>query len=100
MLPRICQVQVVGPHRLALTFTDGHQGIADVAPWIYGRGGVFTPLHDPAYFARVTVDHDAGTVTWPNGVDLDPDMLYEAALAAPQDSRRGTPAGGMEREAS
>lgn len=87
MLPRICHVQVVGPHRLALTFTDGHHGIADVGPWICGRGGVFTPLHDPAYFARASVDHAAGTVVWPNGVDLDPDMLYEAARAIPVGSQ-------------
>lgn len=100
MLPRVSQVRVVGPFRLALSFTDGCQGVADLAPLIREAHGVFTPLHDPAYFARVTVDHDAGTVVWPNGVDLDPDMLYEAALAAPQDSRRGAPAGGMEREAS
>jgi len=81
MLPRICHVQVVGPHRLALTFTDGHQGVVDLGPLIRSRGGVFMPLCDPGYFGRVTVDHDAGTVKWPNGVDLDPDMLHEAARA-------------------
>jgi hypothetical protein len=36
-------------------------------------------LHDPAEFARVTVDQQAGTIVWPNGVDLDPDVLYETA---------------------
>ena len=43
------------------------------------RDGVFAPLQDPAYFARVSVDADAGTIVWPNGADLDPDVLYEAA---------------------
>ncbi|MBU6367171.1 MAG: DUF2442 domain-containing protein [Gemmatimonadetes bacterium] len=81
MLPRICHVQVVGPHRLALTFTDGHQGVVDLGPLIRSRGGVFMALQDPEHFARVAVDRDAGTVRWPNGVDLDPDMLYEAARA-------------------
>jgi len=32
-----------------------------------------------AFFNRVAVDREAGTIVWPNGLDLDPDMLYEAA---------------------
>jgi hypothetical protein len=79
MEPRINAVQVAGPFRLILGFTDGSTGSVDLASWIAGRGGVFEPLQDPTFFARVSVDHEAGTVTWPNGVDLDPDMLYEAA---------------------
>jgi len=81
MLPRITQVEVVGAFRMALTFTDGSVGVADVGPWIAGRGGMFAPLQDPAFFGRVAVDADAGTLVWPNGADLDPDMLYEAAHA-------------------
>lgn len=79
MLPRVSQVHTDSPYRLVLTFTDGSSGVADLSSWIAGRRGVFTLLHDPAYFSRVVVDQDAGTVVWPNGVDLDPDMLYAAA---------------------
>ena len=81
MLPRITQVQVVGAFRVELTFTDGFVGVADVGTWIAGRGGVFAPLQDPTFFARVAVDAEAGTLVWPNGTDLDPDMLYDAAHA-------------------
>ena len=81
MLPRITHVQVVGAFRVALTFTDGFNGVADVGPWIAGRGGVFAPLQEPTYFARVAVDPEAGTLVWPNGAHLDPDMLYAAAHA-------------------
>jgi hypothetical protein len=35
------------------------------------------PLRDPAYFARVQVDPEAGTIAWPNGVALAPEPLYE-----------------------
>ncbi len=81
--PRITKVVVTGPFQVVLDFTDGSRGIADLAPLIGGRGGVFGPLQDQTYFATVAVDPDAGTLVWPNGVDLDPDMLYEAAHGLP-----------------
>jgi len=70
-------VEVSGEYRLRLTFDDGTVGEIDFA----GREwrGVFEPLRDPEYFARVTVDADAGTVTWPNGADMAPEPLYEQA---------------------
>lgn len=37
-------------------------------------------------FRGVTVDPEAGTLVWPNGADLDPDVLYEAAHATPANS--------------
>lgn len=92
MLPRITKVQVLGAFRVALDFTDGSHGVADLGPWIAGRGGVFAPLQDAGFFAQVTVDREAGTIVWPNGVDLDPDMLYEAA--------HGTSVGGHRRAVS
>jgi hypothetical protein len=85
MNPRITGARAVGAFRLALEFTDGSHGVVDLTPWISGRGGVFEPLQDRAYFARVQVDTEAGTVVWPNGADLDPDMLYEAARFVPAD---------------
>jgi hypothetical protein len=39
--------------------------------------------HDPNYFARVTVDPEAGTITWPDGLDLAPEPLYEEARRNP-----------------
>ena len=38
-------------------------------------GPMFEPLKDPASFRRVHIDEDAGTIAWPNGLDLDPDVL-------------------------
>lgn len=45
--------------------------------------GVLAPLNDPAYFARVCVDTEAGTIAWPGGIDLAPEPLYEQARAHP-----------------
>lgn len=79
MEPRVTAARATGPFQLVLEFTDGSSGSVDLTSWIGGRGGVFAALQEQAFFARVEVDREAGTVVWPNGVDLDPDMLYEAA---------------------
>lgn len=73
----VTQVEVIGEHRLRLTFSDGTVGEVSFA----GREwhGVMEPLRDPDYFARVTVDPEAGTISWPNGVDLAPEPLYAEA---------------------
>jgi hypothetical protein len=79
MHPRIAAAQVTGPLRLHLRFTDGSDGTVNLATMLRGRAGVLAALQDPAFFSQVSVDAEAGTVVWPNGVDLDPDVLYEAA---------------------
>jgi hypothetical protein len=70
-------VDVVGEYRLRLTFADGTVGDVDFS----GREwrGIFEPLRDPGYFARVEVDPEAGTITWPDGLDMAPEPLYEEA---------------------
>ena len=78
MHPRITNASVAGRYRLRLRFADESVGVVDLTPWIEGRTGVFAALQDPAFFAKVAVDVEAGTVVWPNGADLDPDVLYEA----------------------
>jgi uncharacterized protein DUF2442 len=73
----VTAVQVVGDHRLRLTFSDGT--IGDVDSSTREWRGVLEPLNDPAYFARVRVDAESGTIAWPNGVDLAPEPLHEQA---------------------
>jgi hypothetical protein len=70
-------VEVVGDHRLRLSFADGTVGGVDFT----GREwrGVFKDLRDPSYFARVEVDPEAGTISWPDGVDMAPEPLYDEA---------------------
>ena len=36
-------------------------------------------MEEVDYFCEVTVDREAGTVVWPNGVDFCPDVLYAEA---------------------
>jgi len=66
----VTAVEVMGDRRLRLTFAEGTVGDVDLAG--PERRGVFEPLRDPAYFARVDVDLEAGTSTWPDGLDTAP----------------------------
>jgi hypothetical protein len=72
-------VQVIGEHRLRLTFEDGTVGDVDFSEREWR--GVFELLRDPACFARVTVDPEARTIAWPSGVDMAPEPLYAEARA-------------------
>jgi hypothetical protein len=55
-----------------------------VTSWpLIGTGGVMAPLADPEFFRQVSVDEEAGTIHWPNGVDLCPDVLYSRATGIP-----------------
>ncbi len=38
--------------------------------------GVFEPLRERADFVAVAVHPELGTVCWPGGAGLDPDLLY------------------------
>ncbi|HET9066750.1 MAG TPA: DUF2442 domain-containing protein [Gemmatimonadales bacterium] len=58
---------------------DGASGIVNVGEALRPLRNLSLALGDPAYFAQVRVYHDAGSVTWPNGFDLDPDVLYARA---------------------
>ena len=75
MLKDIVAVTPLNDHRLHLHFEDGVNGVVDVATLVKFQG-VFAPLEDPAYFQLVHVNPELGTVVWPNGADLDPDVLY------------------------
>jgi hypothetical protein len=74
VLPRVTAVEHLGERSLRITFSDGlvrELDFADALP------GVLASIDDDdASFAAVAVDPVAGTLAWPNGVDLDPDVLH------------------------
>jgi hypothetical protein len=79
MHPRIVAASPRRGYLVDLSFADGTRGSVDLSSWIVGSEGVFAALRDPVVFAQVAVDPAAGTIVWPNGADLDPDVLYELA---------------------
>jgi len=75
MLKDIIFVEHLGGHRLRLRFEDGVAGEVDLSKLLTFRG-VFEALREPSFVARVRVLPETGTIGWPNGADLDPDVLY------------------------
>lgn len=82
MLMDIVDVEPRGDYRLWLRFQDGVEGEVDLGPELTFQG-VFAPLRDPAYFARVRVNPDLGTICWPNDADWDPLVLYSLVTKRP-----------------
>jgi hypothetical protein len=73
-LARVSAVEPLEGFRLRLTFTDSLVREVDLSGDLWGP--MAEPLQDPAYFCQVRVDPELGTVVWPNGYDLDPDVLH------------------------
>ena len=76
MLVDVVEVEALEGCRLSLRFEDGLQGEVDVAALVK-LTGVFAPLADQEFFRRVRVERDLGTVCWPNGADIAPEVLYD-----------------------
>jgi hypothetical protein len=74
VLARVTAAVPLSGWRLRLTFTDGLVREVDLSGDLWGP--MAEPLRDPDYFSQVRVDPEVGTVVWPNGYDLDPDVLH------------------------
>jgi hypothetical protein len=72
---RVISVDHLGSYRLRVSFDDGVTRELDLGPLLEGE--LFTPLRDPAVFAKVTVDPEVHTLVWPNGADFDPATLHD-----------------------
>ena len=90
MLIDVISVALLDGHRLRLRFEDGAEGEVDLDVFVRWEG-VFESLRDPARFAQVRVDPELGTICWPNGADVDPDVLYAAVTGQPIEIQQATP---------
>ena len=82
MLKDVISVEPLEGFQVRLRFENGVVGVIDLARHVSFRG-VLEPLRDPAYFRQVRVDAELGTVVWPNGADLDADVLYASVTGEP-----------------
>ncbi|MGH2353919.1 MAG: DUF2442 domain-containing protein [Chloroflexota bacterium] len=61
---------------LRLTFGDGTVKVIDLEPLFYPGD----PRYDLTVFRSAVVDRESGTLVWPDGVDVAPDVLYDDNL--------------------
>ena len=74
-IPCVVSAKVCGPYSVFLVFDDGVSKQVNLRRFLWGP--VFKPMLDPAEFAKLRVDHGAGTIVWPNEADFAPETLYE-----------------------
>jgi hypothetical protein len=82
-LPHVIRAEYDEDFRIHLTFNDGAEGSVDFESWLVGP--VFEPLKDKTYFRKFFLE--GGTVAWPNGADIAPETLYDAARATRSNTR-------------
>ncbi|MCL2763649.1 MAG: DUF2442 domain-containing protein [Treponema sp.] len=67
------KVKPLANYILELTFENKEKKLFDVKPYL--DTGLFRTLKDEKFFRMVKISYDS--IEWPNGVDLDPEVLYE-----------------------
>ncbi len=73
-MDRITSVKVLEGHRVRLGLTGGATREVNLTTYLHGP--IFEEIrHDSVVFRQVRVDPALGTLVWPNGADICPDVL-------------------------
>lgn len=67
-------IEYKGGRVYRLVFDDGKSGDIDFSAYA-GKGPVFEPLRDVAFFKKATIE--GGTISCSNGADIAPQTLYK-----------------------
>lgn len=76
-LPSVSKATYIADYCVELVFDDGCRKTVDFQQWL--EGPIFEPLRDKRLFRKFFLD--GTTVAWPNGADIAPETLYQAADA-------------------
>ena len=72
---RIIECRLLPPYGLQLKFDDGLERVVDLESILEGE--IYGPLRNKALFAKVEIDPEIQTITWPNGADFDATVLHD-----------------------
>ena len=76
MHPSVIKAEPRDDYRIYVEFDNNECGVLDMEPYL--DFGVFSKLRDKETFSKVRVSFD--TIEWVNGVDLDPQFVYEKTI--------------------
>ncbi len=71
-LPQVVEARHIGGFIISTRFDDGTEKQIDISQWF--KGPVFESLKNAKVFKKFFIE--AGTLAWPNGVDIAPEALY------------------------
>lgn len=74
-LPQVIRARHIQGFVVSTRFDDGTEKRIDISQWF--KGPVFETLKDQNVFKKFFIE--AGTLAWPNGVDIAPEALYAAS---------------------
>jgi hypothetical protein len=69
----VTDVQYLEEFKVRLEFNNGTVKVVDLEKELHGE--IFEPLRDPAFFKKVALNRETGTIEWPNGADFAPEFL-------------------------
>ena len=78
-VPEIIETKWINGYLVQITFGDLKKASVDLKKFL-GRG-IFKELTNIEKFKRFKVDAELGTIVWPNGADIAPEVLYQEAFA-------------------
>jgi len=70
---RVCAATPSSGFKAMVEFDNGTRREIDLDPYLHGP--IFEPIRDnPGLFRSIKIE--GGTIAWPGGADIDPDVLY------------------------
>ncbi len=84
MIHLIKEILEVKAYKVTVRFNTDEVRVIDLEEklqeWGKRPGSKFSQLLDPDYFNSVYLEEGAETLAWNNGIDLDPEVLYEMSV--------------------
>jgi uncharacterized protein DUF2442 len=72
---KVKQAEYIEDYKIRVLFSDGVTKMVDFTSFLKHAKHIFLPLKNLNYFKKFTVD--GITLSWPNGADFEPELLYD-----------------------